>query len=69
MALTARRPLHRADLGWRGSTVAGAMGLRPAIAQVSADEGRLLERCAAGAGSIVEIGIAEGGSAWHLRQR
>ena len=40
MALTARRPLHRADLGWR-STVAGAMGLRPAIAQVSADEGRL----------------------------
>ena len=42
-------------------------GAAPAIAQVSADEGRL-ERCAAGAGSIVEIGIAEGGSAWHLRR-
>jgi predicted O-methyltransferase YrrM len=61
-------PLYREDLGWRSSTVAGALRLRPAIAQISAPEGRLLERCAAGAGSIVEIGIAEGGSAWHLRR-
>jgi predicted O-methyltransferase YrrM len=68
MAATAPEPLHRKDLGWRSSTVVGALRLRPAIAQVSADEGRLLERCAAGAGSIVEIGIAEGGSAWHLRR-
>jgi predicted O-methyltransferase YrrM len=59
-------PLHRENLGWRSSTVAGALRLRPAIAQVSGDEGTLLERSAAGARSIVEIGIAEGGSAWHL---
>jgi predicted O-methyltransferase YrrM len=64
----ARVPLHRADLGWRSSTVAGALGLRPAVAQVSAAEGALLERSAAGSGSVVEIGVAEGGSAWHLRR-
>ena len=46
----------------------GRCRLRPAVAQVTAHEGRLLEGCAAGAGSIVEIGIAEGGSAWHLRR-
>jgi predicted O-methyltransferase YrrM len=63
-----RPPLHRENLGWRSSTVAGALRLRPAIAQVTEDEGSLLERCAAGARSIVEIGIAEGGSAWHLRR-
>jgi predicted O-methyltransferase YrrM len=63
-----RTPLHRENLGWRSSTVAGALRLRPAIAQVSEDEGRLLERYAARARSIVEIGIAEGGSAWHLRR-
>jgi predicted O-methyltransferase YrrM len=61
-------PLHREDLGWRSSTIAGALRLRPAIAQVSAAEGRLLEATAAGARSVVEIGIAEGGSAWHLRR-
>lgn len=61
-------PLYREDLGWRSSTVAGALRLRPAIAQVTAAEGRLLERYAAGARSILEIGIAEGGSAWHLRR-
>jgi predicted O-methyltransferase YrrM len=68
MLVKPREPLHREDLGWRSSTVAGALRLRPAIAQVTAHEGRLLEGCAAGAGSIVEIGIAEGGSAWHLRR-
>jgi predicted O-methyltransferase YrrM len=64
----ARAPVHREDLGWRSSTVAGALGLRPAVAQISAAEGELLERSAAGAGSVVEIGVAEGGSAWHLRR-
>jgi predicted O-methyltransferase YrrM len=64
----ARAPLHRAELGWRSSTVAGALGLRPAVAQISAAEGELLERSAAGARSVVEIGVAEGGSAWHLRR-
>ena len=60
--------LHRADLGWRNSTVAGALGLRPALAQHSEAEGALLEKLADGARSIVEIGVAEGGSAWHARR-
>jgi predicted O-methyltransferase YrrM len=60
--------LHRADLGWRNSTIAGALRLRPALAQHSAAEGALIERLAAGARSIVEIGVAEGGSAWHARR-
>jgi predicted O-methyltransferase YrrM len=60
--------LHQADLGWRGSTIAGALRLRPAIAQHSEDEGALIERIAAGARTIVEIGVAEGGSAWHARR-
>jgi predicted O-methyltransferase YrrM len=68
MTPSATTPLHREDLGWRSSTIAGALRLRPAIAQVSEAEGQLLERSAAGARSLVEIGIAEGGSAWHLRR-
>jgi predicted O-methyltransferase YrrM len=60
--------LHRADLGLRNSTVAGALGLRPAMAQSSEAEGELLERAAQGARTIVEIGVAEGGSAYHLRR-
>jgi predicted O-methyltransferase YrrM len=60
--------MHQADLGWRNSTIAGALRLRPALAQHSAAEGELLERTAAGRRSIVEIGVAEGGSAWHTRR-
>jgi predicted O-methyltransferase YrrM len=60
--------LHRADLGWRNSTIAGALRLRPALAQHSEAEGALIERMATGARSIVEIGVAEGGSAWHARR-
>lgn len=60
--------LHRADLGWRASTVAGALRLRPALAQHSQAEGALIERHAHGARTIVEIGVAEGGSAWHARR-
>jgi predicted O-methyltransferase YrrM len=60
--------LHRTDLGWRSSTIAGALRLRPALAQHSEAEGALIERLAAGARSIVEIGVAEGGSAWHARR-
>jgi predicted O-methyltransferase YrrM len=63
-----RALLHQADLGWRNSTVAGALRLRPAIAQHSPAEGALMERIAAGKRSIVEIGVAEGGSAWHARR-
>jgi predicted O-methyltransferase YrrM len=60
--------LHRADLGWRSSTIAGALRLRPAIAQHSVAEGAVIERWAGGARTIVEIGVAEGGSAWHARR-
>jgi predicted O-methyltransferase YrrM len=60
--------LHRADLGRRNSTIAGALRLRPALAQHSEAEGALIERFAAGRRSIVEIGVAEGGSAWHARR-
>jgi predicted O-methyltransferase YrrM len=60
--------LHRADLGCRSSTIAGALGLRPALAQHSSAEGAAIERWARDARSIVEIGVAEGGSAWHARR-
>jgi predicted O-methyltransferase YrrM len=60
--------VHRADLGWRSPTIAGALKLRPAIAQHSEAEGTAMERWARGARVLVEIGVAEGGSAWHLRR-
>jgi predicted O-methyltransferase YrrM len=60
--------LHRADLGWRSSTIAGVLRLRPALAQHTETEGAAIERWASSARSIVEIGVAEGGSAWHARR-
>jgi hypothetical protein len=48
--------------------VAGALRLRPAVAQISIAEGALLERYATGVRTGVQIGIAEGGSAWHARR-
>jgi SAM-dependent methyltransferase/predicted O-methyltransferase YrrM len=59
---------HRRDFGWRSSTVAGVLRLRPPVAQISEAEGALIERCSAAAGRIVQIGVAEGGSAWHARR-
>lgn len=44
-----------------------ALGLRRPVAQHSATEGELLQRYAAGASTIVEIGVLEGGSALELR--
>ena len=44
-----------------------ALGLRRALAQHSAAEGKLLQRYAEGASTIVEIGVLEGGSALELR--
>lgn len=64
----AHTPLHRAELGWRSSTVAGALRLRPPVAQISEAEGELVERCSEGARRVVQIGVAEGGSAWHARR-
>jgi predicted O-methyltransferase YrrM len=62
-----RPPAYREDFGARNHTVFGAAGLRPAIAQHSRAEAELLQRHAAGAHTIVEIGVAEGGSAWDMR--
>ncbi len=61
-------PAHQRDYGWRASTVAGALRLRPAVAQITEAEGELIERCSAGAVRVVQIGVAEGGSAWHARR-
>jgi predicted O-methyltransferase YrrM len=67
-AVPAAPPTHRRDFGWRSSTVAGALRLRPAVAQISEAEGALIERCSEGAHRVVQIGVAEGGSAWHARR-
>jgi predicted O-methyltransferase YrrM len=60
-------PAYKADFGWRNHSVFGALGLRPAVAQHTPAESALLKRSAEGARSIVEIGVAEGGSAWDMR--
>lgn len=57
----------RAQLGWRHRHVFGALGLRPAIAQHTVDEDNLLRRLAATSHVIVELGVAEGGSAVALQ--
>jgi GT2 family glycosyltransferase/predicted O-methyltransferase YrrM len=59
--------LHRPAPGWRTRHVFGALGIRPPIAQHSHAEAALLMRHAAGAETIVELGVAEGGSAAELR--
>jgi predicted O-methyltransferase YrrM len=63
----ARPPAYRKDFGWRAHSVFGALNLRPAVAQHSEAEAALLKRVATGARTIVEIGVAEGGSAWDMR--
>jgi predicted O-methyltransferase YrrM len=55
-------------MGWRARHVFGVLGLRPAIAEHTLGEAELLRRCAQGAKCAVEIGVAEGGSAWEVRQ-
>lgn len=63
-----RAPAYRTDFGLRSHTVFGALGLRPAVAQHSAAEAALLQKWGAGRRMLVEIGVAEGGSAWDVRQ-
>lgn len=60
-------PAYRHDYGWRAHSLFGALNLRAAVAQHSEAEAALLQRIAAGAHLIVEIGVAEGGSAWDMR--
>jgi predicted O-methyltransferase YrrM len=47
--------------------VFGALGLRRPSAECTANEALLLRDHAAGARCVVELGVAEGGSALHLR--
>jgi predicted O-methyltransferase YrrM len=63
----ARAPAYQTDFAWRNHSVFGALGLRPAVAQHTPAESALLKRSAEGRRSIVEIGVAEGGSAWDMR--
>lgn len=53
--------------GWRRRAVCGALGLRDPRPQGTADEARLLREFAAEARRVVELGVAEGGSAIQLR--
>jgi len=55
-------------VGLRRRHAFAACGLRPAVAQHSQAEAALLQQHAAGAHTIVELGVAEGGSALELRQ-
>jgi predicted O-methyltransferase YrrM len=59
--------LHRPAPGWRNRHMFGAVRMRPPIAQHSHAEAALLMRYGAGAETIVELGVAEGGSAAELR--
>jgi predicted O-methyltransferase YrrM len=61
------RLLHRPAPSWRNRHVVGALRLRPAAAQHSQAEATLLKRYASDAATIVELGVAEGGSAAELR--
>ncbi len=62
------RVRHRHDFGWRQRHVFGALRLRSPAAQCTAAEARLLREHAAGARCVVELGVAEGGSALALRE-
>jgi predicted O-methyltransferase YrrM len=54
---------RQAEVGWRSRALFAVLGLRSPIAQHTTAEAELLRRYAAGAGSIVELGVAEGRSA------
>jgi predicted O-methyltransferase YrrM len=59
---------HREKFGWRRRAVFGYLGLRPPLTEHSEAEGRLLQRFSQGASCAVELGVAEGSSAWEVRQ-
>lgn len=60
--------MNIADRASVSSSVFALVGMRPPLSEHTADEGRLLRRYTANARSIVEIGVAEGASAWEARQ-
>lgn len=59
---------HRPDHRYRARPIFGALRLRRPAAQHTPDEGELLRTYALGASTVVELGVAEGGSALELRQ-
>jgi FkbM family methyltransferase len=63
-----RRPSFRSTPGRFRRSIFGAVGLRRAAAQHSVAEGLLLRKFAARSLQTVEIGVAEGGSAWEAAQ-
>jgi Methyltransferase domain len=56
------------EYGWRRRHWAGALGLRPPIAQHAEAEARIIEHHAEAARCAVEIGVAEGASAVRIRR-
>jgi predicted O-methyltransferase YrrM len=65
--LTLPRLQYRPPHSWRSRHIFGALRLRPAAAQHTLAEAALLKRYAHGARTVVELGVAEGGSAAELR--
>jgi predicted O-methyltransferase YrrM len=61
------RVQHRPPTGWRSRHLFGALRLRPPAAQHSLAEAALLKRYGTDATTVVELGVAEGGSAAELR--
>jgi predicted O-methyltransferase YrrM len=68
LANAMRPPDNRVDHGWRNRSVFGLIGLRPPSSEHTVAEASLLRQYASGARVIVEVGVAEGGSAWEMRK-
>lgn len=62
-----RWPAHRVKRQALNRGIFALIGLRPPAAEHTAAEGKLLQSFAAGRRTIVEIGVAEGASAWEIR--
>jgi predicted O-methyltransferase YrrM len=61
-------PDYRPAQTWSSRSLFAALGFRRPAAEHTRAEGELLRRCARGRRIVVELGVAEGGSAWELRQ-
>lgn len=59
---------HHHAYGWRARSIFAALHLRPVNAQLSAAESALLQRWAKNRRVVVEVGVAEGGSAAEIRE-
>lgn len=63
-----KAPEHRVDRGRLKPSIFALVGLRPPASEHTEAESLLLQRFSAGARTIVEIGVAEGASAWEMRR-